>query len=256
MALSVGVRLAVAALVAGYGELIPKGTRAEIFRQIFWVFLVLGTLVGVVVVGYMLYTAYKYRDDETESGREVERDTPRVGELPTGTGGGRKLFFSFGLSTIIVVSLIIWTYGTLLYVEGDSPAESEDALEVEVVGFRFGWEFVYPNGHETRGELRMPADEAVRLNITSDDVFHTFGVSELRVKTDAIPGQRTDTWVIANETGTYEARCYELCGAGHSYMTADVVVMEPSAFDEWYANTTNGSDGDENASALSPGVVG
>ncbi|WP_135827165.1 cytochrome c oxidase subunit II [Halorussus ruber] len=231
-------------VVLQQGGIVPKGTRVEVFRQIFTVFLALGTLVGVVVVGYMVYNAYKYRDGD---GRGDDPDAPRLGELPTGGGGGRKLFLSFGLSTIIVVSLIAWTYGTLLYVEENPPGEEGETTNIEVVGFRFGWEFVYPNGHSA-STLRVPENETIRLSVTSDDVFHTFGVPDLRVKTDAIPGQTTDTWLRADETGTYEARCFELCGAGHSYMTAEVVVMEPDEYEAWYANTS-GPNGNSNSSS-------
>jgi len=225
--------------------LIPRGTRVDIFRQIFDVFLILGTLVGVVVVGYMVYNAYKYRD----RGPRDDVDVPEVGELPTGSTGGRKLFLSFGLSTVIVVSLVLWTYGTLLYVEEKPTVEAEDSVNVDVVGYRFGWDFVYPNGH-TDDALRIPRNETVQLNVTSEDVFHTFGVPELRVKTDSIPGQETTTWVEANETGTYRARCFELCGVGHSYMTADVVVMDPDEYEAWYANTSSA-----NSSALADPAV-
>jgi cytochrome c oxidase subunit 2 len=237
------IPLSVGGLVPAQSGIIPKGTRVEIFQQIFTVFLVLGTIVGGVVIGYMLFYAYKNRDGE----EEAETGTSQLGELPTGSGGGRKLFFSFGLSTIIVVSLIVWTYGTLMYVEENPSIEKGDAVEVEVVGYQFGWDFVYPNGHES-DTLRVPADETVHLMVTSDDVFHTFGVPELRVKTDAIPGQTTDSWFIAEETETYEARCFELCGATHSYMTADVKVMKPDAYESWYANTT--AENDSNYSAL------
>ena len=218
------------------GGLIPRGTRVEVFREIYWVFLVLGTIVGIVVITYMLYNAYAYRAGRDED--DAAFDAPTLGEIPTGGGGGKKLFLSFGISAVIVVSLIAWTYGTLLYVEQDSPVDSGDYIEVEVVGYQFGWQFVYPNGHTTDGILRVPADTAVKLNVTSRDVFHTFGAPELRVKTDAIPGQRTDTWFIANETGTYTAQCYELCGAGHSLMNAEIVAMERSAYEEWYDNTS------------------
>lgn len=226
------------------GGIVPKGTRVEVFRQIFTVFLILGTLVGVVVIGYMLYNAYKYRDGD---GRAEETDMPRVGELPTGGSGGRKLFFSFGLSTIIVISLIAWTYGTLLYVEENPPGEDSEGVEIEVVGFRFGWEFVYPNGHvedsQAGGKLYVPADTVVNLTVTSQDVHHNFGIPDLRIKSDAIPGQTTDAWFVAEETGTHTANCYELCGQGHSYMDAEVVVMEEAQFQDWYANTT-GSETD------------
>lgn len=254
MSLSAGeLPLAVGQLTPAQSGIVPKGTRVEIFQQIFTVFLVLGTIVGVVVIGYMVYNAYKYRDREGREGK----NTPNLGELPSGSGGGRKLFLSFGLSTIIVVSLIIWTYGTLLYVEETATAQDGDSTEIEVVGFRFGWEFVYPNGH-TSSTLRVPQDEMIHLSVTSEDVFHNFGIPELRVKTDAIPGQTADTWFIAEETGTYEARCYELCGAGHSYMTADVEVMKPDEYESWYAST-NSSDSSSLAApdAVAPkGVVG
>lgn len=232
-------RLTIGHLLPAQSGVVPRGTRVDVFQQIFTVFLILGTLVGVVVIGYMVYNALKNLDDGSEHG-----DALRVGELPTGGGGGRKLFVSFGLSAIIVVSLIAWTYGTLLYVEQDPPAERADGVEIEVVGFRFGWTFVYPNGHETN-TLRVPQGETVRLTVTSRDVFHTFGIPDLRVKTDAIPGQRTETWFEAEERGTYEVRCFELCGAGHSYMTADVRVMRPDEYDAWYANTSS-----SNSSAL------
>ena len=220
--------------VLAQSGLIPRGTRVFVFDRIFTVFLLLGTLVGIVVIAYMLYNAYKYRD----TGEEDDLDRPVLGELPEGGGKGKKLFTSFALSAVIVISLVAWTYGTLLYVE-EGPSAA-DSLEVEVEGYQFGWRFTYPNGHTTDGVLRVPADQGVRLQITSADVFHNFGIPELKVKSDAIPGQTSETWFIAEEPGTYTANCYELCGAGHSYMTADVVVMEPDEYRAWY-NDTNAS---------------
>jgi cytochrome c oxidase, subunit II len=217
--------------------LVPRGTREFVFQRIFTVFLVLGTLVGVVVIGYMLYNAYKYRAGADHADEAVDR--PALGELPEGSGGGRKLFTSFALSTVIVVSLIAWTYGTLLYVESGPPAE--DPVVVEVEGYQFGWQFTYANGHTTRGVMRVPRGRAVELRITSADVFHNFGIPAWKVKADAIPGQTTETWFVADETGTYTAQCYELCGAGHSYMTAEVVVMPPDEYQAWYATSGNGT---------------
>jgi len=234
----------------GGGGLIPRGTRVEVFSEIYWVFLWLGALVGVVVVGYMLYVAYEYRHDGEV---DDDGDRPSLGELPTGGGKGGKLFLSLGLSAVIVVSLIAWTYGTLLYVEGDSPVEGEDHLTVGVVGYQFGWTFTYPNGHNTT-TLRVPEDRAVQLRVTSRDVFHNFGIPGLKVKSDAIPGQRTNTWFIADEPGEYTAKCYELCGVGHSYMQATVVVMPEAEYEAWYANTmADGANESNTSAATTPG---
>ena len=223
--------------LTGGGGIIPTGSRVDVFNEIYLAFLVLGTAVGVVVIGYMLYNGWAYREGSPKAEKaDVER--PELGEIPTGGGGGRKLALSFGLSTVIVVSLIIWTYGTLLYVENSQAAEPESDLHVDVVGKQFAWEFHYENGYvadSADGEpFRVPADRRIWLSVTSEDVFHNFGIPALRVKTDAMPGQRTDTWFLAEQPDTHEVVCYELCGAGHSYMTAEVVVMPPDEFDAWY----------------------
>ena len=233
---------------------VPEDWRAqaEVFSDLYTVFLVLGTLVGVVVIGYTLYHAYRARDTgESDDGFEP----PTLGELPTGQTGpkSKKLFVSFGLSAFIVISLVVYSYFLLLYVEQgptedvEMEGDAAEQLEVEVVGIQFGWRFHYPNGAETFNELRVPQGEVIRLTVTSADVWHNFGVPELRIKADSIPGQYQDTWFIADETGTYSAACYELCGRGHSDMTADVVVMENEEFYEWYENEAGGEGNESDA---------
>lgn len=239
-----GVSILEHAIAAIGGGIVPRGSRESVFNEIFGVFLALGTLVGIVVIGYMMYNVYKYRD---HSDRETDTESrPQLGEIPQGGGGGRKLFLSFALSAIIVVSLITWTYFTLLYVEGGGAAQDQDALEVEVDGFRFGWQFTYPNG-ATSSTLRVPADRPIRLILTSSDVFHNFGIPAFHVKSDVIPGQTTETWFMPDDTGQYLAKCYELCGEGHSFMTAQVIVMEPGEYQTWYQNT-NASNSSERLS--------
>jgi len=234
-------------------------SQVDVFGDLYLAFVVLGTLVGTIVISYTVYNAYKYRVDDSQSDGEYDVNVedfddepkdgekavarPKLGELPTGTGkgGGKKLFLSFSLSAILVLGLIIYSYSLLLYVEG-SPLNGEDAenaLEVDVVGYQFGWEYTYPNGHTT-DTLQVPEDRVVALNVTSRDVFHNWGAPELRAKTDAIPGQTTSTWFEADETGEYQAVCYELCGRGHSNMRGDIIVMESQEYQDWY-NGTGGS---------------
>ena len=222
-------------------------TPADLFDNIYTVFLVLGTLVGVVVIGYTLYNAvtYRQRGDGADDAKTAEVARPQLGELPRGSGGGRKLFVSFGISAVIVLSLVVWTYSALLYVE-DGPPEGEE-LEIDVIGQRFSWTFVYPNGHRTT-QLRVPQDRPVELNVTSSDVFHNIGIPAFNAKTDAIPGQTTTAWFVPDRRGTFEAICYELCGSGHSVMRSDVIVLCPAAYEEWYANTT-GQQASTDASA-------
>jgi cytochrome c oxidase subunit 2 len=225
-------------------------TPADLFGSIYTVFLVLGTLVGVVVVGYTLYNAVKYRRGSDSAGPD-DGDRPALGRLPEGSGGGRKLFVSFGISAVIVLSLIVWTYSALLYV--DSGPDSDETLEIDVVGERFSWIFVYPNRHRTT-QLHVPVDRPVQLNVTSSDVFHNIGIPAFNAKTDAIPGQTTSAWFVPDRTGTFEAVCYELCGSGHSAMRSPVIVMQPEEYERWYANQTDAQQESAVAADASGGV--
>lgn len=257
-------------------------TQVDVFSSLYEVFLVLGTLVGVVVISYTVYNAYKYRtsDGDADGRYDIEGDgpddgddvaRPRRGEIPTGQGkgGGKKLFMSFSISAVLVLGLIIYSYSLLLYVE-DTSSDDTDALEVNVEGYTFGWAYQYEGGNgtvnssddtyeqavvnisEEVGDLEYdnqsgdfvyddetfgadqilvaPAGHQVNLEVTSRDTFHNYGIPELRAKTDAIPDQYTTTWFQADEPGVYEAKCFELCGQGHSNMKGPVVVVEPDAF--------------------------
>jgi cytochrome c oxidase subunit 2 len=143
-------------------------TRVDVFEQIFLVFMLLGTLVGVVVITYTLYNAYHYRSGNENA--DETKDRPRLGELPTGANkGGRKLFLSFGLSAIIVVSLIAWTYGMLLFVEGGGGEfADENTTQVEVVGSYPNWQYEYTDNDT------VPNSAATQLVIAArDDNFTT-----------------------------------------------------------------------------------
>lgn len=218
--------------------------QAEIFNEIFFVFLAIGTIVGIVVVTYTLLHLYKYRDRGDDDG---DFDAPVLGEIPTGqqSGKSKKLFLSFGLSALIVISLVVYAYGLLLVVEQGPAEDVEPDMEVEVVGFQFGWEFNYENGHSELNTMHVPEDSVIKLQVTSQDVWHNFGVAELRIKADSIPGQYASTWFTTDEPGEYLIMCYELCGSGHSDMDGEIVVMEQAEFDDWYAENEPSEDDED-----------
>lgn len=243
-------------------------SQAAVFEDIFLVFLALGTLVGVVVVAYMLYNAYKYREGATP---EAEFDGPTLGELPTGGSGGRKLFLSFAISAIIVIGLVAWTYTALLYVEEGAP-EHEDIetdYDIRITGYTFFWEAEYPNGETTTtanpndedNYIAVPEGAVVELQVTGADVWHTFGVTDLRVKSDAIPGQTSHSWISVEdpEQDMYRIECFELCGAGHSDMEGTLKIYDHDEWVETYVeeppeeeeeNDDEGDENDNNADAM------
>jgi heme/copper-type cytochrome/quinol oxidase subunit 2 len=99
-----------------------------------------------------------------------------------------------------------------------------NALHVNVTAQRFSWSFNCTSGCGVAAVLTVPRNKIVILNITSIDVFHSFGIPDLRVKTDAIPGKYNLIWFQVSTPGTYRIQCYELCGPGHAFMIAKLVV--------------------------------
>ena len=115
-----------------------------------------------------------------------------------------------------------------------------DAMDVYVMGKQWMWKFAYPEGPNSIGVLHVPANRPVRLLITSRDVIHSVFIPAFRIKMDALPGRYTEIWFTATKTGRYQILCTEYCGAQHSKMWGEVVVMAPEAFDEWIKEQQRG----------------
>lgn len=108
-----------------------------------------------------------------------------------------------------------------------------DAMVVRVTGFQWAWSFEYPSSGVTSTELHLPVGRQVQLQMTSNDVLHSFWVPEFRVKQDLVPGRITQLRITPVVVGNYMVRCAEICGTAHAYMENPVVVSSQEDFDAW-----------------------
>ena len=67
--------------------------------------------------------------------------------------------------------------------------------------------------------------------LTSRDVIHSFWVPAFLQKLDMIPGKVNRFQVVPTETGTFQGKCAELCGAYHSQMLFKVKVVSQQEYD-------------------------
>jgi cytochrome c oxidase subunit 2 len=95
------------------------------------------------------------------------------------------------------------------------------------------WEFAYPEGARSIAALYVPAGQPIKLIMTARDVIHSFYVPDFRIKQDVIPGRYTTVWFQSNQIGKHPILCAEYCGAGHSTMRGEVVVLEPADYARW-----------------------
>ncbi len=108
-----------------------------------------------------------------------------------------------------------------------------DALAIKVAGQQYLWRYQYPNGAVSFHDMIVPKDTTVTLDITSNDVAHSWWIPKLGGKLDAIRGLTNETWFKATQTGTFDGRCGEYCGTNHAYMSARVIVVEPDEYERW-----------------------
>ena len=119
----------------------------------------------------------------------------------------------------------------------DKEGQAAD-LEVNVAGMQYAWIFTYPNSGIVDGELHVPVNADVKLNISANDVIHSFWVPQYRLKQDEIPGKETELRFVATKPGTYPVVCAELCGGYHGAMRTQVIVHSPSEFNNWLEQRT------------------
>jgi cytochrome c oxidase subunit 2 len=72
------------------------------------------------------------------------------------------------------------------------------------------------------------------VHLSSKDVIHSFGLYEMRVKQDAIPGMTIPVWFIPNRVGEYEIACSQLCGLGHFRMRGFITIQSAADYKKWY----------------------
>jgi cytochrome c oxidase subunit 2 len=127
--------------------------------------------------------------------------------------------------------------------EGAEPTETSP-LEIDAIAQQWVWRFEYPGGQPgqrtfTYGELVVPVDTPVILNITSTDVLHTWWVPALGGQVQAAPGDVTQTWFKADEVGRYEGRSTIFSGTGTPVMRSWVRVLSVPEYQDYIEQLTD-----------------
>jgi len=207
---------------------------------------------GFVFVAVNLFMAYAIIKYRAKKGQRAHYD-PENKKLETWL----TIFTSIGVAAMLAPGLFVWAQFVNV---------PEDAMEVEALGQQWHWTYRLPGedgqfgnidatlyseenpfglnpddpaGQDdiliTSGELHLPIDKPVKINLRSKDVLHNFTVAQFRVKMDLVPGTVSYLWLTPTRTGRFEVLCEELCGIAHFAMRGAVVVDEQSAYESWAA---------------------
>jgi cytochrome c oxidase subunit II len=128
---------------------------------------------------------------------------------------------------------------TTLLASTDQPAPPKGAsLNIVVDGQQYVWRYQYPRQGDKEvfayEEMVVPVGMTVTLDITADDVAHSWWIPELGGKMDAIPGYTNKTWFKVEEPGVFRGQCAELCGRNHANMYARVRAVPFDEYQRWF----------------------
>ena len=183
---------------------------------------------------------------------------------------GQRVQFSRGNNTMefvwttatIILFLSLGILGRRAWAEVRFTPAVADAVQVEVTGNQFVFNFRYPGPDGKFGKLdpkqisastgnplgidsndpagkddivvptlTVPVNHQVELQLTSQDVIHNFFVRELRLQQDAVPGLIIPIHFTAEKIGQYEIVCTQLCGLGHSRMHSYLNVVSDADYE-------------------------
>lgn len=86
----------------------------------------------------------------------------------------------------------------------------------------------------------VPVGKIVVVQVTADDVIHSWTIPAFGVKQDGVPGRIAQLWFKADREGTYFGQCSELCGMYHAYMPITVKVVSEAEYAAWVAEQKAG----------------
>ncbi|PUA80634.1 cytochrome c oxidase subunit II [Nocardioides currus] len=218
---------------------------------------------GVIVWALIFWVVVKYRRRNDD-------------EIPVQTRYNLPLEIFYTIAPIMMV--IVFFYWTVNVQNKMINIEPEPDVTIEVVGQQWQWTFNYgvgdPTGPATPNyddndyryddyvftvgdgdtipTLWLPVDQLVQFNLHSPDVIHDFGVPNFLMKMDVVPGRINKFQVTPTQIGTYEGKCYELCGVDHSRMLFKVKVVSQEDYDAHLADLAE--QGDESTEPLLGGA--
>ncbi|WP_442970072.1 cytochrome c oxidase subunit II [Roseibium sp. FZY0029] len=194
----------------------------------------------------------------------MTRFSAKKNPVPSRTSHNTMIEVVWTVAPILILVVIAIPSFRLLYKQLDIP---EYEMTVKATGYQWYWGYEYTDENmgelsfdsimvkdderqavaDARGvtlnevprllsvdyDLVIPVDTTVRVQVTSEDVIHSFAMPSFGVKVDAIPGRLNETWFHAREEGVYYGQCSELCGKDHAFMPIAIRVVSKDQFQTW-----------------------
>jgi cytochrome c oxidase subunit 2 len=207
--------------------LTPHSPGTDQIDTLIWIGFVAAAIIVVAINFALLYAVRKNR-----AGRDATASE---------SNGGRRQQFRVGaaLTAFATVIFVVSVFLTEKARETPSPgsaglvAAKDEPLTIRATGQQWLWRYDYPNDAFSYYKVVVPVDTAVKLELLSTDVVHTWNVPDLAGKRDAVPGKVGEVVFRADQEGTFEGASATLSGQAYAAMRTAVEVVSPQAYEDY-----------------------
>jgi cytochrome c oxidase subunit 2 len=202
------------------------GPAGDPVTQLGWGLGIISLVVLAIIIVSLLGGIFRRRSAAQREGElAVTRDA----------GGVSWIYLGVSISALVLAGCALWTMFTLRAIA--MPAHAHE-LTLHVTAAQWWWrvEYTDPDAQgtfATANEIHVPVGRPVKVELSSQDVIHSFWVPQLAGKIDMIPGQTNVLWLQADHPGVYVGQCGEFCGAQHAHMQMRVIADQPKDYAAW-----------------------
>jgi len=207
--------------------LAPHSPGTDQIDTLLWIGFIAAVILVIAVNAALFFAVRRFRSER--------------GAAPRQLLGGRGLQFRVG-GLLTVFALLLFILGVVFTDKARETPGTGDAglasaksqpLTIKATGQQWLWRYDYPNGAFSYYKLVVPVDTAVKLELLSTDVVHTWNVNDLAPKADAVPGKTHDVVFSADEEGAFEGDSATLSGQAYAAMRTEVEVVSEDEYKDF-----------------------
>ena len=192
------------------------GLSGEVVNQVFIYILVITVFLLGLITFLMVYFVIRYHRKRSPEPAEVKENI------------WLEILWTV-VPTVLVLTMFYYGLTGFNFLK----RVPEDAMRVKVIARQWSWLFEYENGLRST-ELKVPVGKPIKLQLTSQDVIHSFYAPAFRIKQDVVPGMVNSLWFQSTEVGEFDVLCSQYCGLQHAKMLTKIVVLPEEDFKKWY----------------------
>jgi cytochrome c oxidase subunit 2 len=188
----------------------------------------------------------------------IFRYNSRVNPVPAKFTHNTPIEIAWTLVPVLIL-VVIGAFSLPALFRSQEMPENPDIV-VKAIGNQWYWSYEYPdnglsfdaimlakdelaaNGYAedeyllaTDTAVVVPVGKTVLLQVTANDVIHSWTIPAFAIKQDAVPGRIAQAWFNVEKEGVYFGQCSELCGINHAYMPIVVKAVSPEKYAAWVA---------------------